>query len=433
MVLVTPSTPPPEEVPQRAQTNLSIQTLRDSIEIRVNGERPRTDSSLETLPPRGSTPGGVKHKIKNVHRQHWGDLLRIQNSVLPKVIIESLMLATWSALVCIFYNLQPVDFLRQWKIPNSMLLVTILGTAMGLLLVFRVNSAYDRFWEGRKTWSNIHYSIRNLARLIWVYCEPKTEEEALQRICVMNLLIAFASATKHALRDEPSHLYADLQPFLAHLQEFAPTEVDTRGSILPIPLQVTFHIQNYLNQFPTILFPSTSTCNLLTDCLTTFQRIRRTPIPLAYQFHLQQTVLIYLLSLPFQLVASPLGWFTIPVTFLSALVMLGIESIAGEIENPFGYDLNDLPQDDYCEAIRDEIFQMVQNCDTRKDSKGWIAPVPLSFQRISQEKLVEATSPAIKAAEMRRGSEDSADLVQKGWMAGVKGTVDKFVASVVRV
>jgi len=79
----------------------------------------------------------------------------------------------------------------------------------------------------------------------------------------------------------------------------------------------------------------------LVDCLTSFERILRTPIPLAYSVHLHQAVWLYLLALPYQLV-NQLEWFTVPAVTLASFALLGILGIGWEIENPFGTDDNDL-------------------------------------------------------------------------------------------
>ncbi len=77
------------------------------------------------------------------------------------------------------------------------------------------------------------------------------------------------------------------------------------------------------------------------DCLSNFERILRTPIPLAYSIHLHYSVWLYILSLPYQIIGN-LGWWTVPVVALGTFCLLGILSIGVEIENPFGYDENDL-------------------------------------------------------------------------------------------
>ena len=77
------------------------------------------------------------------------------------------------------------------------------------------------------------------------------------------------------------------------------------------------------------------------ECLTGFERILRTPIPLAYSVHLHHAVWLYLLALPYQLVGQ-LDWWTIAVVGFASFALLGILGIGWEIENPFGYDDNDL-------------------------------------------------------------------------------------------
>ncbi|RKP23798.1 Bestrophin/UPF0187, partial [Syncephalis pseudoplumigaleata] len=89
------------------------------------------------------------------------------------------------------------------------------------------------------------------------------------------------------------------------------------------------------------------------------ERILRTPIPLAYSIHLAQCIWVFCLALPFQL-AGTLGWVTIPVSALVAFVFIGIKSIGEEIENPFGYDSNDLPLDEFCRVVRREIEMITQ-------------------------------------------------------------------------
>ena len=79
----------------------------------------------------------------------------------------------------------------------------------------------------------------------------------------------------------------------------------------------------------------------MVDCLTAFERILRTPIPLAYSVHLHHSLWIYLLALPYQII-GPLNWWTIVVVTIASFALLGILAIGKEIENPFGTDYNDL-------------------------------------------------------------------------------------------
>ena len=96
----------------------------------------------------------------------------------------------------------------------------------------------------------------------------------------------------------------------------------------------------------------------LVDYLGACERIHKTPLPFAYVIHLRRALLLYALSLPFVLVES-FGWGTIAATFAISYIMFGIEEIGVEIEDPFGYDDNDLPLEQICEGIEKRLLNDV--------------------------------------------------------------------------
>lgn len=106
------------------------------------------------------------------------------------------------------------------------------------------------------------------------------------------------------------------------------------------------HLQNLINQ--------------LIDMVGGCERILKTPIPNSYTIHLKQLLLIYCLVLPFQLVEQ-IYWWTIPFVSLVSYIIYGIEAIALEIENPFGKDKNDLPLEQICQGINQNIQDFILN------------------------------------------------------------------------
>lgn len=96
------------------------------------------------------------------------------------------------------------------------------------------------------------------------------------------------------------------------------------------------------------------------EALGACERILMTPIPTAYALHLQQLLLLYCLSLPFQMVEE-LGWMTGPIVGLLAFMLFGVEQIGLEIENPFGHDPNDLPLDRICSKMKRNIVDLIQS------------------------------------------------------------------------
>ncbi|CAL8104310.1 unnamed protein product [Orchesella dallaii] len=143
-----------------------------------------------------------------------------------------------------------------------------------------------------------------------------------------------------------------------------------------IPIELSYYIAAYINRVErddlvkgSTVSVMNSALNSLVECLGGFERILRTPIPLAYSVHLDHAVWLYLLSLPYQLIGT-LNWFTIPAVTLASFALLGILGIAWEIENPFGTDDNDLPLDDFCDVIHKEILTIIGHRMT--DPKDWL-------------------------------------------------------------
>ncbi|KAJ1533461.1 hypothetical protein HK096_005213, partial [Nowakowskiella sp. JEL0078] len=227
----------------------------------------------------------------------------------------------------------------------------LLGVVLGLLLVFRTNTAYDRFWEGRKVWGTVTTNVRNISRVIWigVHSKDAATEENNRKVCAINLLFAYCTATKHYLRGEKGWKFNDLAPFISHIPEYSGSESESdheNDSNSIIALSIANHLASYVSSVkdknlidaPTQSFLNGGIGNLV-DSFTQFERIKETPIPLAYSIHLKQILYLYIVSLPFQTVVS-LNWSTIPITLLTSFMLLGIEAIGKEIEDPFGIDTN---------------------------------------------------------------------------------------------
>ncbi|CAG8613772.1 2931_t:CDS:2, partial [Scutellospora calospora] len=214
----------------------------------------------------------------------------------------------------------------------------------------------------------------------------------IEKRTVIRLLIGYAYAVKNYLREEEGEDFKDeVKPFISNIKSDLPgfkhltgESQKTEGNVTKfldifsvsnkkkphqrehinnynLPLEISLYISDYITtqfRLKRIGVPLSNNLivnvNLLTDCLSSFERILSTPIPLAYSIHLSQTVWIYCLSLPFQLVGLT-GWSNIVIVFLATFILLGIERIAAEIENPFGTDPNDLNLDLFCKTLEEEI------------------------------------------------------------------------------
>ncbi|NET72317.1 MAG: hypothetical protein F6K62_15690 [Sphaerospermopsis sp. SIO1G2] len=281
----------------------------------------------------------------------WFQLaLRVRGSVITAVYRR--------VIACGIFGIS-ISILHHFQLPVSQPILgsVIPSIVLGLLLVFRTNTAYERFWEGRKIWGSMVNTVRNLARQIWVSVDEIAVDDKDNKIKALKLLVAFAVATKLHLRGEPVNY---------ELEELIPNScyINLQTMNNP-PLEVAFWISDYLQQQYNRncinsyqLAAMQKLLDLLVDNLGSCERILKTPIPLAYAIHLKQLLLMYCLLLPFQLVES-LGWWTGLITALVSFTLLGIEAIGLEIENPFGYDPNDLPLDSICQTMRRNIHDLI--------------------------------------------------------------------------
>lgn len=219
---------------------------------------------------------------------------------------------------------------------------TVLGLVIGLLLVFRTNTAYERWWEGRKQLGSLLNTCRNLAMKYKAYIDRDEE-------IIYTLIEAFPWTLKENLREKnysevAEHLPAEMIAAfnkVSHKPNFILAELSKRTNQLLMNKKITGE------QFWVL----ETKINELTDILGACERIKNTPIPFGYAIHLKRILLIYLVTLPFAFIET-IGWWSIPVAMIVFYTMIGIELIAEEIEDPFGTDLNDLPVDELEEKIR---------------------------------------------------------------------------------
>lgn len=276
--------------------------------------------------------------------------LQFRGSVIPSILPRVILCAGFAFFISLLYYLgTPVSL----PILSSL----VPSIVLGLLLVFRTNTAYDRFWEGRRIWGNLINNIRNLARLIWVAIDEKYPQDIIPKKSTLRLLVAFAVALKLHLRQESVN--SELE------QLMSPSYYEKLKSMNNPPIEVAFWIGDYLNkQYERNcidvyqLTAMNELLNSMIDTLGSCERILRTPMPLAYAIHLKQLLLLYSLALPFQMVKD-LGWGTALVVALISFTLFGIEEIGIEIENPFGHDANDLPLDNICATIQRNIEDLI--------------------------------------------------------------------------
>ena len=231
----------------------------------------------------------------------------------------------------------------------------LLGFAISMLLVFRTNTAYDRWWEGRKLWGALVNNSRNLAIKLSVML-PETDKE--QRSFFRKIIPAFAYGLHNHLRSEKTRIALFEED--AHHPVFKNIDKEKH-----IPNQVSLlmfkHIQQLykeekLNGDQLIIL--NAELQSFTDICGACERIKNTPIPYSYSVFIKKFIFFYVMTLPFGYVFS-LGYYVIPVVAFIFYVLASLELIAEEIEDPFGNDENDVPTVKIAMNIHKHIAELI--------------------------------------------------------------------------
>lgn len=271
-------------------------------------------------------------------------LFKLRGSVIPRLLPRALVAAAVGALAVL--ALQERDF----KIPT--LAHTLVGVALGLLLVFRTNASYDRYWEGRRLIGFIVNRSRDLARQATSYL---TNTEA--RAQVAALIPAFYWATAQTLRKSTE--LGRIGETLAEAQRAKLAGVTHRAPVILTMISDVLHAEVEAGRLTEQrLQAMDANLTAFNDALGGSERILKTPIPFAYAQHIKIFVVLFCFSAPFAM-AEGMGWATPVVSALLALALFGVDEIGVEIEDPFGDDPNDLPLDAIGNGIEKAVGEIV--------------------------------------------------------------------------
>jgi putative membrane protein len=231
--------------------------------------------------------------------------------------------------------------------------ISLVGVALSILLVFRTNTAYDKWWEGRVQWGNIVNNSRNLAML---YQSILASNDSENRDFFAKSLANFAFSLKGHLRDGVK------VDFLLHLSD-SEKQALARQNHIPNFILANMYKQTQ-NIYQDRKMSGEDILNIkphlqaLTDAAGACERIKKTPIPFSYNVFLKLLISVYVLSLPFSLVQD-FGFFTILIVMVVTYTFAGLEMMADEIEDPFGLDCNDLPINEIAVNIKNNVYEIL--------------------------------------------------------------------------
>ena len=263
--------------------------------------------------------------------------------------------------ICIYSALIAFFELEFWRLSDSNyirnvpVMHTLLGFAISMLLVFRTNTAYDRWWEGRKLWGSLVNSSRNLAIKLSAFLPV---EETGQRSFFRKIIPAYAYSLHNHLHKEK--IRVELFEEEEHRQVFS--ELDQSKHV---PNQVALLMYRHIQQLYRDKKISGDQLIILNNELQSFtdicgacERIKNTPIPFSYSVFIKKFIFIYVMTLPFGYVFT-LNYYVVPVVAIVFYVLASLELIAEEIEDPFSGDANDVPTEKISEGIQRAVTDII--------------------------------------------------------------------------
>jgi ion channel-forming bestrophin family protein len=284
----------------------------------------------------------TKNFLKILFSLHQSDTLKI---LFPTMVAVGLY--SWGIE---FLEVEYLHLSSKSAVSNVSLIHSLLGFVLSLLLVFRTNTAYDRWWEGRKLWGKLVNDTRNFAIKINAILEnDRQDAEQIARYLKFFPHFLAKHLSKESTRLALDEDYSEIEEYIKH-----------HG-----PSEIVILLTHKLNQLKKegkisdieMLYLDTQLSGFLDVC-GGCERIKNTPIPYSYSSFVKKFIILYVLALPIAYVVS-IGFFIIPLTVFVYYVLMSLELIAEEIEDPFNNDENDIPMETISQNIERSVHQIM--------------------------------------------------------------------------
>ena len=261
--------------------------------------------------------------------------------LLPLLLGVGVYAGSWAYIENIFF----ADNKTIGLFNNIGIVYSILGFTLSLFLVFRTNTAYDRWWEGRRLWGDLTNAIRNIC--IHLHSSLPIENES-RRAYYGALMHLFSISLKQHLQDKRLHanhfeIFEENNPFFEDKTAILSSNHQPQSIVKILLLALKADVRHGLFSIHELELYRME-INKFMEVSGGCERIKNTPIPFTYSVFIKKFIFMYVMLFPI-VYSTQLFFFIIPVTMFILYVLASIELIAEEIENPFNGDESDLPLD----------------------------------------------------------------------------------------
>jgi putative membrane protein len=283
--------------------------------------------------------------------------------MLAYVGMPLLLLVLYDLAVVVAYKALHWNWVALPHIP-----LALFGSAIGIIVAFRNQSSYARWWEARTLWGTIINNSRSWARQVTTVMMPLREAEAGELKEAQRRLVYYQIAYAHALRQQLRELepWEELKPLLSK------QEIEELRGERNVPLAIQQWMGALLRQcqvrgWVDIAHWRALDANLddIVDAQGGTERIKNTPMPKQYDYFPQLFVQMYCVMLPLTLVMS-MGWFTPLGSTLVGFIFLALDKIGRDLEYPFENSIYDVPMTSLTTTIEINLRQLLGETELPK-------------------------------------------------------------------
>lgn len=276
--------------------------------------------------------------------------------IMGKIKKELLLITLYSVIITIIY-----ENFHVTRISIPIAIPTIMGTVISLLLGFRSNQAYDRWWEARHIWGSIVNDSRTLSRQVLCFTEVVYEGDEVHqfRDKLIRRQIAWCYSLGQFLRGQnptrglDKYLNRQELDFIRHYDHVPGALLELHARDLKFALE-----QGWINRFQQVEMDRT--LSRLCDAMGKCERIKNTVFPVTYSMYIHFSMLLFIAFLPFAVIQY-FGIFEVPVVVAIAASFLLIEKMAIHLQEPFENKPTDTPMTTIARSIERNLTQMLRD------------------------------------------------------------------------
>ena len=290
------------------------------------------------------------------------------NYVVGKIKNELMLVAGYAITIALFHKYFP-----DLRISIPIAVPAILATIISLLLAFRSNQAYDRWWEARSIWGAIVNESRSLTRELITFLDgnDQTEEIETFKKRFVNRQIAWCYSLSQSLRGQNGYIRS-IDFLVDEEVKFTRRFSNMPNSLLKLHgLDTRLAYKNgWLNDYQQVEVDRTIT--RLCDAMGKCERIKNTVFPSTYSMYIHFCLYLFIALLPFGLIEY-FGIFEVPLIIAIAAAFLLVEKMAIHLQDPFENKPTDTPTTAISQTIERDLKQMLN--DSQHDERQPKLPV----------------------------------------------------------